>query len=295
MIASAPGKVIIFGEHSVVYGKHAVVSSIGWRCYVNVEKSGDFLIISEFGKTKLDFFGKHSYISYAVKRFSEIKKIRGAKITVKSEIPPDSGLGSSAAVTVATLSALNAEFEAGLSREDIFSLARSVEIDVQGIASGVDSFVSTYGGSWIIPERRRFKTNLEFGLVNSGEKSVTSEMVRRVADLKKEHPDIVNPILDAMDSIAVKGAKCLERNDLKEVEKLFRINQSLLRALGVSTPKIDGIIADIEEKGFAAKITGAGGGGYILTTGYGDRISIGGEGVRIEDSEDWRISDNGQG
>ncbi len=284
MIASAPGKVIIFGEHSVVYGKHAVVSSIGWRCYVNVEKSRDFLIISQFGKTKLDFTGKHSYISYAIKRFSEIKKIPGAKVIVKSEIPPDSGLGSSAAVTVATLSALNAEFEAGLSEEDVFSLAKSVEIDVQGIASGVDSFVSTYGGNWIIPEKRRFRTNLEFGLVDSGEKSVTSEMVRRVAELKKKHPNVIDPILDAMDYIAVEGAKSLERNDLSEIKKLFRINQSLLRALGVSTPNIDRIVAEIEEKGFAAKITGAGGGGYILTTGYGDKISIGGEGVRIEDN-----------
>ncbi len=284
MIASAPGKVIIFGEHSVVYGKHAVVSSISKRCYVKAEKHSDFVISSQFGRTKLDFSGKHSYISYAIKRFSEVKKINGAKIIVNSEIPPDSGLGSSAAVTVATLTALNAEFEAGLSSEQIFELAKAVEIDVQGIASGIDPFICTYGGNWVLPEKRRFETNIEFGLIESGESSVTAEMVKRVAELRKRYPNIVNKILDTMDYIAIEGAYALEKNDVKHIETLFKINQSLLRALGVSTPNIDRIIADLEKKGCAAKITGAGGGGMILTTGCGDKIEVGGDGVRIEDN-----------
>ncbi len=293
MIASAPGKVIVFGEHSVVYGKHAVVSAIDLRCYAKAEKRSGFRIISQFGETGLDFDGHHSYISHAIRRFSEIRKIEGALIEVRSSVPPASGLGSSASVTVAVLGALNAEFDTDLSQDEIFELARNVELDVQGIGSGTDPFVVTFGGSWVIPEKKRFETRLNFDVVDTKQKSVTSEMVRRVRELKERYPDIVNPVLDAMDSIALKGAEALEKNDAERVSELFRMNQSLLRAIGVSTPLIDRIIAGIEEEGYAAKITGAGGGGCIITTGRGDfKIGLSGEGVRVEDFEDWRESDN---
>ncbi len=293
MIASAPGKVIVFGEHSVVYGKHAVVSAINLRCYVKAERSGSFRIVSEFGETGLDFEGHHSYISHALRRFSEVKKIDGAVIEVKSHIPPASGLGSSASVTVATLEALNAEFDGGLGKEEIFELARRVELDVQGIASGTDPFVVTFGGSWIIPERRRFETKLSFDVIDTKHRSITSEMVRKVRELKERYPEIVESILDVMDSIALMGAEALEKNDTERISELFRMNQSLLRAIGVSTPLIDRIVADVEENGYAAKITGAGGGGCIITTGKGDfRIKLSGEGVRVEDFEDWREPDN---
>ncbi len=293
MMASAPGKVIVFGEHSVVYGKHAVVSAINLRCYVKVERAGDVRIRSSFGETGYDFSGKHAYISHALRRFSEVHEIAGALVEVRSEIPPASGLGSSAAVTVATLEALNAEFGADLSRDEVFELARKVELDVQGIGSGTDPFVSTFGGSWVMPDRRRFHTDLEFHVVDSGQISITSEMVRKVGELRDRYPDVIEPILDAMDAIAVRGAEAMERNDLDEVSRLFRMNQSLLRAIGVSTPEIDRIIAQIEDQGFSAKITGAGGGGYILTTGKGElKIGLSAEGVRVEDFEDWGSSDN---
>ncbi|AKG92454.1 mevalonate kinase [Geoglobus ahangari] len=293
MIASAPGKVIVFGEHSVVYGKHAVVSAIDLRCYVKAEKSGEVRITSSFGTTGYDFAGKHAYISHAIRRFSEVCEVGGVEVEVRSDIPPASGLGSSAAVTVATLGALNAEFNAGLGREEIFELARKVELDVQGIGSGTDPFVSTFGGSWVLPEKRRFHTDLEFEVIDSGETSVTAEMVRRVRELRDAYPDVILPVLDAMDAIAVRGAEALERNDIAEVSRLFRMNQSLLRAIGVSTPEIDRIVARVEEAGYSAKITGAGGGGCVLTTGMGEmRISLSAEGVRVEDFEDWGSADN---
>jgi len=288
MIASAPGKAIIFGEHSVVYGKHAVVSAINLRCYAKAEKSREIKIVSNFGETSLDFKGFHAYISYAIKRFQEVKPISGVKIQVKSQIPPASGLGSSSATTVSVLHAMNAEFEAGLSRDEIFELARRVELDVQGIGSGTDPFISTFGGSWILPEKKEFKTELEFSVINSGKPSVTAEMVRKVRVLKDRYPEIINPILDSMDSIALSGSLALEKNDLSKVSELFRINQSLLRALGVSTPEIDEIVAEVEKKGYSAKITGAGGGGCLLTTGEGEmRIKLSSEGVRLEDPEVW--------
>ncbi|HID44060.1 MAG TPA: mevalonate kinase, partial [Archaeoglobaceae archaeon] len=174
MIASAPGKVILFGEHAVVYGRHAIVTAINRRCYADVKKSSKFSISSSIATTGLDF-EKHPYVSFALKRFMEFKQIMGAEIKIRSDIPISSGLGSSAAVTISVLKALDAEFEAGLSDEVIYEVARKVELDVQGRASGTDPFISTYGGSWLIPEREQFEIrDLGILVIDSQQYSVTS-------------------------------------------------------------------------------------------------------------------------
>ncbi len=286
MIASAPGKIILFGEHAVVYGRHAIVSAVNLRCKVEVRKASGITIRSQFGVTGLDF-DVHPYVSFALKRFSEIKNISGAEIIIESEIPPSSGLGSSAAVTVATLKALDAEFEAGLSDEDIFELAKQVEIDVQGRASGIDPFISTFGKSWLFPEKKLLAIPYNFFVIYLGEKS-TAEMVARVARLKERYPEVIERIFDAIDAIALEASDKID--DFNRLKELIAINQSLLRAIGVSTPQIDALIAELEDQGYAAKITGAGGGGCVF--GIAERgipakaklVKPEMEGVRIEDS-----------
>ncbi|MEM0215766.1 MAG: mevalonate kinase [Archaeoglobaceae archaeon] len=284
MIASAPGKIILFGEHSVVYGRHALVSAINLRCRVKVKKSNDFRIISPLGATGIDF-KVHPYISTAIKRFSDIKKIDGAEIIVKSEIPIASGLGSSAAVTVATLMALSEEFGAHLNNEEIFEIAKRVELDVQGRASGIDPFISTFGGSWLFPERQRVELPFQFFVIKLWERS-TKKMVEKVAEMRKAYPEVLEKIFDAIDAIALKAPKC----KIEEFEELIYINQSLLRAIGVSSPEIDEIISKLEKDGFKVKLTGAGGGGCIFGIYKGKKpagsflVKPEREGVRIEDS-----------
>ncbi len=260
MIASAPGKIILFGEHAVVYGKHALVSAINLRCKAEVKKSGEIRIHSKFGTTGLDF-EVHPYISFAIKRFSELRDLKGVEVKIESDIPPGSGLGSSAAVTVSTLMALNEEFNAGLSREEICEIARKVEIDVQGRASGIDPFISTFGGSWLFPDMEKFLVPYSFFVIYVGEKS-TSEMVSKVAKLKEKYPEVMEGIFNAIDSISIEAYRRI--NDPKSVKDLISINQSLLRGIGVSTPEIDYLISKLEEEGIVAKITGAGGGGCIF-------------------------------
>ncbi len=299
MIASAPGKIILFGEHAVVYGKHAVVAAINLRCYVEVRKSRNFRISSPLGETSLDF-EVHPYISFAVKRFCEVRRVDGAEITVESEVPIASGLGSSAAVTVATIAALNAEFDAGLERDEICEMAKAVEVDVQGRASGIDPFVSTYGGVWLFPDRKRIDCDMKFFIANLGKKS-TAEMVARVAKLRDRYPEIVNPIFDAIDAVSLRAFRALEDGRVEEMEELVRINQSLLRAIGVSNHKIDAFILELEKKGVTAKITGAGGGGCVygmLKNGEDvnlEVVSVEREGVRIESEslENRWIGNNG--
>lgn len=284
MIASAPGKIILFGEHSVVYGRHALVSAINLRCRVEVKRDNEFRIISPLGVTGIDF-KVHPYISFAIKRFCESRKISGAEILVKSDIPIASGLGSSAAVTVATIKALSEEFGVDLNDEEIFEMAKKVEIDVQGRASGIDPFISTFGGSWIFPEKKKVDLPFQFFVIRLWERS-TKAMVEKVANLKNKYSEVLERIFDAIDAIALKAPNC----KLEEFEELIYINQSLLRAMGVSSAEIDDIISKLEKDGFKVKITGAGGGGCIFGI-YKNKKPEGSflvkpekEGVRIEDS-----------
>ncbi len=287
MMCSAPGKVIIAGEHSVVYGKHALVTAVNLRCYAEVKESRDVRIKSELGETGMDF-KIHPYVSWAIKLFEEFAKIDvRPEVKIESEIPVASGLGSSAAVTVATLAALGEEYGVEMEKEEIFRLAKEVELRVQGKASGVDSFVSTFGGSWLMPEKSRFDFSIGMVVIDSGEKSVTAEMVSKVAKLRDSYRDVVDGIFDVMDRLVLEIKGALERGDISALRELFRMNQCMLKAIGVSTRRIDEIIAELEAEGIAAKITGAGGGGSIL--GIGSTSKFGAfevfperEGVRIE-------------
>lgn len=272
MIASAPGKVILFGEHAVVYGRHAVVTAINRRCHAEVKKSSDFRIRSRIGVSGLDF-KKHPYISYAVKRFKGFRSVEGAEIKIESEIPVGSGLGSSSAVTVSVLKALDAEFEGGLSDEEIFEIARNVELDVQGRGSGTDPYISTYGGAWLIPDKKNFAIgDLRFVVVDSQQSSSTRKMVSRVAHLREEYPRIIDAVFDVIDNISISSVECLQDKDLKALSKLIHLNKCMLDSIYVSTEIIDLLIQNLSQLGVTAKITGAGGGGCVV--GIGDEDAI---------------------
>ncbi len=274
MRASAPGKIFIFGEHAVVYGKRALVTAINLRCFANVKKRNGFRIISPLGTSGLDF-ERHPYISHAIRRFTKIKDIKGADIRIDSQIPIASGLGSSSAVTVSVLKALDAEYEAGLTDEEIYEIAREVELDVQGIASGTDPFISTHGGCWLIPERKPVKIgDVKFVVIDTGMKSITGEMVRKVAELRQKFPEIVDGIMDVIDRItltAISEVKLIQGSISKLMHLMF-INQALLSAIGVSTKEIDKIVAELNSLGIASKLTGAGGGGCVIGVGEPDRL-----------------------
>ncbi|MCS7119349.1 MAG: mevalonate kinase [Archaeoglobaceae archaeon] len=284
MIASAPGKIILFGEHAVVYSRRALVSAIDLRCRVEVKRSTEFKIISPLGVTSIDF-KIHPYVSFALERFKEIREINGVEILIRSDIPIASGLGSSSAVTVATIKALSEEFNAGLSDEEIFEIARKVEMDVQGRGSGVDPFISTFGGSWIFPKKIKVDLSLELFVVKLWERA-TKTMVEKVANLRRRYGDVVEKIFDAIDQITLKSLNC----SLEDFEELIYINQSLLRAIGVSSPEIDEVVAKMEKFGFRVKITGAGGGGCVYGLFKGKKpegsfvVKTNAEGVRIENS-----------
>ena len=262
---SAPGKIYLFGEHAVVYGETAIACAVELRTRVRVELNASIIIQSQIGRTDIDF-EKHPYISSVIEKMRENAPIKGVFLEVDSDIPVGSGLGSSAAVTIASIGALNELFGCNLSLEEISKLGHEIEIKVQGAASPTDTYVSTFGGVVTIPERRKLRTP-ECGIVigDTGIFSSTKELVANVRKLYESYPELIKPLMISIGRISKIGEPLVLEGDYPSIGRLMNVNQGLLDALGVNILELSRLIYSARRAGaFGAKITGAGGGGCMV-------------------------------
>jgi len=192
--------------------------------------------------------------------------VRGS-VYVHSQLQSSSGLGSSAAVTVATLCAINDEFGLGRTREYIADAAFAIEKKVQkGRASPTDTYVSANGGMVLITgnsKRRLPPESLQVVVGNTLVPHSTARMVEQVGNLQRKHPDIANPILDAIGAVTLAALHNI--SNPKELGQYMDMNNALLEALGVGHPVSSKLVLAARASGaYGAKITGAGGGGCII-------------------------------
>ncbi|MBN2110438.1 MAG: mevalonate kinase [Methanosarcinaceae archaeon] len=262
---SAPGKIYLFGEHAVVYGHSAICCAIDLRTRVQAAKHDSFIIGSVLGTTGLDL-EVHPYVSKVIEMMQDYKRIEGVRIRIESELPVGSGLGSSAAVTVATIQALNQLYACGLQLEDVAGMAHSIEREVQGNASPTDTYVSTMGGVMLVPERRKLKgLDCQIVIGNTGKFSSTKELVSNVAKLRQEFPEIIDTILGDIGKMAHIAEEHVNRKDYGTIGKLMNVNQGLLDAIGVGGAELSELVYAARNAGaISSKITGAGGGGCIV-------------------------------
>jgi len=267
---SAPGKVFLFGEHAVVYGKRAIACAIDLRTTVEITRAGNGIHVQSTFKDDLD---KNPYIKMAIKKFRRLHYVNDITIKVASKIPVASGLGSSAAVTVATIAALNEEFQTGMTLDEIASMGYQTELDIQGAASPADTYVSTMGGTVIVPDKKKLPP-ISCGIVvgHTGISKSTSRMVSRVRTLKEKYPEILDAIMDCIGRMSARGEELVLKNDYKSVGELMNVNQGLLDAIGVNIPELSLQINAARAHGaYGAKITGAGGGGCMVAICDHDR------------------------
>jgi mevalonate kinase len=247
---SAPGKVFLFGEHAVVFGKPGLAMAILPRVQVTVREA------------RHPAQPRSPYIQECFRETG----VRGT-VYVRSQLPSATGLGSSAAVTVATLCAINDEFRKGFTREQIAEMAYSIEKKVQrGRASPTDTYVTSFGGLVLVhgAERRRLPPrNLPLVVGNSRVSHNTAKMVERVAHQREIRPGVVNPVLDAIGAVTLEAMSTLENP--QELGRLMNINHALLEAIGVGHPALSRLVLASRAAGaYGAKITGAGGGGCMI-------------------------------
>jgi len=293
VIASAPAKIILFGEHSVVYGKPAIAAAINLRTYVRAEfnERGAIKIEAKdirvpgltvsFSEDEIYFesdYGKAaevlSYVREAIELVREEagKNGRGVTVSITSQIPVGAGLGSSAAVAVATIGAVSRLFDLELSAEEVAKLGHRVELLVQGASSGIDPTVSAIGGL-IYYENGRMERlsfmNLPIVVGYTGSSGSTKELVDMVRRNYREMPNVMEPIITAMGELVEKAREIMTSELEREIKfarlgRLMNINHGLLDALGVSTKKLSELVYASRVAGaLGAKITGAGGGGCM--------------------------------
>jgi len=321
--ASAPAKLILFGEHLVVYGEPAIVLAIDRRAHIRARLREDRRIhITSTSLGLSGFFTEDRFqperggeearrelepIKIAAERVFEASEEKaGVDIEVHSQIPVAAGLGSSAAVAAAVAAGVSQLLGLEWSKERVFRVALEAERSIHGTPSGIDPAISTYGGVILFQKDKgvkALKVDVDLPLVvgDTGVKRSTGEMVSGVRRRRERYPSLVNPLLRVGGEIVRSAVKALKDGDTEALGELMDLNHGILSALGVSNEPLERLIyAAREADALGAKLTGAGGGGCMIALCSRDKLKrvaeaierVGGtafiarktdEGVRIED------------
>jgi len=281
-IASAPGKIILFGEHFVVYGIKAILCSIDKR----ITATSQFLdenvirVRSSLGDSVMELNSLNNledvqqkfmkpFFHIAQKALEENSAKQGIEIVLESEIPAGVGLGSSSAACVAATASVNGLFKR-LSKNEIVKRAIEAERTIFEQNSGADSSVSTFGGLMTYDLKNGFqnipsRNDLSFIIANSAQVHDTQYVVRQVRSFKENNEDIFRKLCEQEIEIVNNATTALNENNLNQLGLLMLKNYDLLKQIGISTEKIDQLVIEAKKTSYGAKITGAGGGGCIIS------------------------------
>jgi len=288
VVASAPAKIILFGEHFVVYGEPAIVLAIDRRAYATVDFSDDKSLQVKSSNLKLKGFFKDGMFKVeqgdareARSRFEPVRlaveKVLakyganvGLNVEINSTVPVAAGLGSSAAVVAAVTAGVGALLKVKMSKEDVFAIALEAEKTVHGTPSGVDPAIATYGGSILFQTDTGFKplevkAQIPLVIGDTGVERYTRIQVEKVRKIADNYPQVMEPLRKAAREIVLRGIDALKENDLDTLGELMNINQALLYGIGVSDESLEWLINAARKAGaLGAKLTGAGGGGCMI-------------------------------
>jgi len=275
-IASAPGKVILFGEHFVVYGVKAILCSINKRVTVTAEKTSErkISINSKIGKLELEPDKPISEINSPLKPFYYLanksieNKDSGIRIQIDSEIPLGAGLGSSSACCVAGAAAIFKLF-GNISKEEILKLAIEAERTIFENTSGADCTVCTYGGIMEYDKNKGFKKiehepNFQLVIINSNMEHSTQSMVSKVKEFENKNKEEFSKLSNLESKLVEDVLKLVKENKIQEIGQKMNQNQEYLENIGISNKELTKMIKIGQESSFGAKITGSGGGGCIF-------------------------------
>lgn len=279
--ASAPGKVILFGEHFVVSGFPAIVTAIDRRVKVLLTRSPNdkFVIISGQSFSAWSMTGEvlgnrpspFQPFYNMVKTFCDdfgLKCVGRAE--VESEITGAAGLGSSAAVAVALVKAFSQLNGLELTRDEVIHYAMKAEKEFHGRPSGIDPTIATVGGTIVYHGPGKYHqlplpANIRLVIVFSGRKRKTSKMVNYVQQTAKEKPSFFEELSKVYSVIYQEAVDALQSKEIKKLGHLFTLNHILLRCLGLSNDVLEKIVDDFSRLGACgSKLTGAGGGGCVI-------------------------------
>ena len=274
-LVSAPGKIILFGEHAVVYGEPALALAIDLRMSVMVRPAEDGR--NWVNGQSIDEY-RNRYVKKAVELFWDGG---GLDISTRSSIPNASGLGSSAAITTAMVGALMS-IKGDVGEEELARNAFRVEYGVQGKSSPTDTSTSTHGsgilltdepgehhlwsidskdGRWSINHIDVPDLTIVLGHTRMGANTPRLvSMVQRFVESNTFARDVIQDIGE----LTRKGINSLKDGDKEGLGELMNRNHDLLAILGINTRGLQTMVDAVKPYSFGAKLTGAGGGGCII-------------------------------
>lgn len=316
---SAPGKLMLLGEHAVVYGWPCIVTTVDKRLYLEAEllKEKKLIIKAPSAgvrnyKKDLDKLCKNGgpeggrFVERAVLNFQQKYSLSfGVKIETKNGFSIKYGFGSSAAVTVCTIKALAELSGKKLSNREIFDLSYKTILDVSGVGSGFDAAAAIYGGTLYFVtggEKIEKISNGEIPLLvgYTGIKADTPTLVKMVAEKKKKDEELITRLFSEISFLVDKAKRAIAEKNWQRLGELMNYNQGYLEALGVNTQKLSNLIYSARNAGcYGAKLSGAGGGDCMIAivdeknrenaekaikkfAGEIIKVKTGTEGVRVE-------------
>lgn len=272
-LGSAPGKVILLGEHSVVFGEPAIAAAIDRRLEIRLRSAARSAPLAD---PKAEQAVAFAAADLGIDPSSFV-------VEITSEIPPACGLGSSAALSLALVRALASLRGEELSSEDARRRASRVEDVFHGTASGVDVAASASGGViWFERsnppriERLRLAEPADVVVSLSGEPRSTAGPVGRLRERHTRRPELYGRFFQLAGELVRAGRVAVERGDWTGLGELMDAAQGLLNAFGVSTPTLERMAGIARGAGaLGAKLSGAGGGGAIiaLAPGKADEVA----------------------
>jgi hydroxymethylglutaryl-CoA reductase len=273
---TAAGKVILLGEHAVVYGKHALALPISDAVTVNLSviDSDSTISIPAWGLREQVAAGDATGVGAAVALIRSQLGIADShfSIHVHSKLPRAMGLGSSAAIAVAIVRAFNVALTLGFDDAKINAVAFQCEKLAHGTPSGVDNTIATFSEPMLF----RNAGSLEFKALTlaetppiliafSSSPGLTKEQVAAVRERYDHNSAHYDAIFDEIDVLSQVGAVALARCDYAELGMHMNICHGLLNAIQVSTAELDNMVAIARAAGaVGAKMTGGGGGGSVV-------------------------------
>ena len=290
--SSACGKVILLGEHAVVFNRPALVVPLPLTVEARVLRSQDStLLIPRWGVEQLipsaedNPQGLVGVLAVLLRELNPSNE--SISIEVFPNVPRAMGLGGSAAIAVAVIRSLDDYFNLNLTNDRINALAYDCEREAHGTPSGVDNTVATLGKPLLYQKPTSSEANnvpyellkpgrpvpLIIGL--SGKESLTANMVEQVRQARNREPRRYNLMLDQIAELTEGACKAFQKGDLEVLGELMNFNHGCLNAMQLSTPELEEIVFLARKNGaLGAKITGGGGGGSIVALCPGSQEQV---------------------
>ena len=276
--SSAPGKIILFGEHAVVYGRPALavpVTEVQAEVRVSEsERPGVWIDAPDVGlHAELNSLPSDHPVAAVIHNLffiSRLSPFPNLKIKIASSIPVASGLGSGAAVTVALTRALASHLQVSFGDDEVNAFAYEIEKIHHGTPSGIDNTVVTYAHPVYFVKGQPveiFKVSAPFTLVigNTGISAPTRESVADVRKLWETDQKRWERVFDEVGEISFLARRVIEQGWINMLGELMDENQLLLKEMTVSSPELDRLVDAARRAGaLGAKLSGGGRGGNMI-------------------------------